>query len=58
MVLETTPSVLGCYIWSRAVSQSKPALPRTMHYRGEGRFMVSGTAKNMRSMFKKEYLES
>lgn len=33
-----------------------PKIPRTIHYRGGGAFMVSGRALSFRSMFRPEYL--
>jgi flavin reductase (DIM6/NTAB) family NADH-FMN oxidoreductase RutF len=33
-----------------------PKYPRTIHYRGDGTFMVSGRSISLRKMFKPEYL--
>jgi flavin reductase (DIM6/NTAB) family NADH-FMN oxidoreductase RutF len=48
----------GLFIWEvvRAHVAASPKLPETVHYRGEGRFMVSGRAINLRRKFKPENL--
>ena len=40
----------------RAHVAISPRYPRTIHYRGDGAFMVSGRAISFRNMFKPEYL--
>lgn len=40
----------------KAHSAKSPKYPRTIHYRGDGQFMVSGNALNLRSRFKPEML--
>lgn len=35
---------------------TSPRYPRTIHYRGDGAFMVSGNAISFRNMFRPEYL--
>ena len=48
----------GLFIWEvvRAYVATSPKLPETVHYRGEGRFMVSGRAINLRRKFKSQNL--
>lgn len=36
----------------KAHAPARPKYPKTIHYRGEGRFMVSGRALNLRRYFK------
>lgn len=47
------------FVWRvlRARAATKPAHPRTIHYRGEGRFMVSGREVSRRRLFRPEMLE-
>jgi hypothetical protein len=33
-----------------------PKIPRTVHYRGDGQFMVSGPERSRRGLFKPEML--
>jgi len=48
----------GLFIWEvvKAHVAVSPKLPRTIHYRGEGEFMVSGDAISRRSRFRPENL--
>jgi hypothetical protein len=41
----------------KAHAARAPKYPRTVHYRGEGMFMVSGPSLNMRRKFKPEMLQ-
>jgi len=34
----------------------RPAVPKTVHYRGDGRFMLSGAEVSRRRLFKPEML--
>jgi hypothetical protein len=36
---------------------TSPRLPRTVHYRGDGRFMVSGREVSRRRLFRPDMLE-
>jgi flavin reductase (DIM6/NTAB) family NADH-FMN oxidoreductase RutF len=40
----------------KARAATAPKVPRTMHYRGDGAFMVSGREVSLRSMFRPENL--
>ena len=40
----------------KAHAATAPKYPRTVHYRGDGMFLVSGSALNMRRKFKPEML--
>ena len=48
----------GLFIWEVVTAHVavSPKLPRTIHYRGEGEFMVSGDAISRRSKFRPENL--
>ncbi|WP_457318096.1 flavin reductase family protein [Stenotrophomonas sp. P5_B8] len=48
----------GLFIWEvvKAHVARVPKLPRTVHYRGEGQFMVSGAEVSRRRLFKPEML--
>jgi len=48
----------GIFIWEvvKAHVATSPKLPETVHYRGEGKFMVSGRAINLRRKFKPQNL--
>jgi flavin reductase (DIM6/NTAB) family NADH-FMN oxidoreductase RutF len=48
----------GIFIWEvvKAHVATAPKLPETLHYRGDGEFMVSGKAISRRSRFKPENL--
>jgi flavin reductase (DIM6/NTAB) family NADH-FMN oxidoreductase RutF len=48
----------GLFIWEvvKAHVATSPKLPETVHYRGEGEFMVSGRAINLRRKFKPQNL--
>ncbi|MEJ1096597.1 MULTISPECIES: flavin reductase family protein [unclassified Pseudoxanthomonas] len=48
----------GLFIWEvvKAHVASSPRLPQTLHYRGNGEFMVSGRRLSRRSQFKAENL--
>lgn len=48
----------GLFVWEvvKAHVARVPKLPRTVHYRGEGRFMVSGAEVSRRRLFKPEML--
>lgn len=48
----------GLFIWEvvRAHVLESPKRPQTLHYRGEGEFMVSGGSVNRRAAFKPENL--
>lgn len=41
----------------KAHAKTSPRYPKTIHYRGEGMFMVSGESLNLRRHFKPEMLE-
>lgn len=47
------------FVWRvlRARAARSPALPRTVHYRGQGRFMVSGKEVSRRRLFRPDMLE-
>lgn len=47
------------FVWRvlRARAARSPALPRTVHYRGEGRFMLSGKEVSRRRLFRPDMLE-
>lgn len=47
------------FVWRvlRARTARTPALPRTGHYRGQGRFMVSGREVSRRRLFRPDMLE-
>jgi hypothetical protein len=40
----------------RAHAPARPKYPRTIHYRGDGMFMVAGSSLNLRRRFKPEML--
>lgn len=42
----------------KAQAATSPKLPKTIHYRGKGLFMVAGRALNLRGLFIPEMLES
>jgi flavin reductase (DIM6/NTAB) family NADH-FMN oxidoreductase RutF len=46
------------FVWEvvRAHVAPRPAIPRTVHYRGDGRFMVSGPDISRRRLFRPEML--
>lgn len=46
------------FIWEvvKAHVASRPKIPRTVHYRGDGRFMVAGEEVSRRRLFKPEML--
>ncbi len=46
------------FIWEavKAHVAPTPKLPRTLHYRGDGQFMVSGSERSRRRLFKPEML--
>jgi flavin reductase (DIM6/NTAB) family NADH-FMN oxidoreductase RutF len=48
----------GLFIWEvvRAHVATSPKLPQTIHYRGNGEFMISGDAISRRRMFRPENL--
>lgn len=48
----------GLFIWEvvRAHVAKVPKLPRTIHYRGDGQFMLSGDEVSRRRLFKPEML--
>lgn len=48
----------GLFIWEvvKAHVAATPRIPRTVHYRGDGRFMVSGQEVSRRARFKPEML--
>jgi flavin reductase (DIM6/NTAB) family NADH-FMN oxidoreductase RutF len=48
----------GVFIWEvvKAHVATSPKNPETLHYRGEGRFMISGRSINMRKKFKSQNL--
>ena len=48
----------GLFIWEvvKAHVARVPKLPRTVHYRGDGQFMVSGAEVSRRRLFKPEML--
>jgi flavin reductase (DIM6/NTAB) family NADH-FMN oxidoreductase RutF len=49
---------LGIFVWEvvKAHVATSPKLPRTVHYRGDGAFMVSGREVSRRARFKPEML--
>jgi hypothetical protein len=51
-------SKYGLFIWEivKAHVAISPKYPRTVHYRGEGVFMISGPSINLRKKFKAEDL--
>jgi hypothetical protein len=40
----------------KAHAARTPKYPKTIHYRGDGQFMVSGRALNLRKLFRPEML--
>ena len=40
----------------KAHAPAAPKYPKTIHYRGDGRFMLSGRALNLRRYFRPEML--
>jgi hypothetical protein len=40
----------------KAHAATSPRVPRTIHYRGDGEFMVSGREVSFRKMFRRENL--
>jgi flavin reductase (DIM6/NTAB) family NADH-FMN oxidoreductase RutF len=54
----TMISKYGLFIWEvvKAHVATSPKYPKTLHYRGEGVFMLSGTSVNRRRKFKPENL--
>lgn len=46
------------FVWEvvKAHVAPTPKLPRTLHYRGDGQFMVSGSERSRRRLFKPEML--
>jgi hypothetical protein len=46
------------FIWEvvKAHVATTPQRPRTIHYRGDGEFMVAGRSISLRKMFRPEYL--
>jgi flavin reductase (DIM6/NTAB) family NADH-FMN oxidoreductase RutF len=48
----------GLFIWEvvKAHVATSPKLPVTVHYRGDGEFMVSGRSINLRRKFKPQNL--
>jgi len=48
----------GLFIWEvvKAHVATTPRIPKTVHYRGDGKFMVSGQEVSRRSRFKPEML--
>jgi hypothetical protein len=40
----------------KAHAATSPEVPRTIHYRGDGQFMVSGREVSFRKMFRPENL--
>lgn len=46
------------FIWEvvKAHVATRPKRPRTIHYRGDGEFMVAGRSISLRRMFRPEYL--
>ncbi|MBO9883470.1 flavin reductase family protein [Xanthomonas sp. D-109] len=48
----------GLFVWEvvKAHVAASPKRPRTLHYRGDGRFMLSGTEISRRRLFKPEML--
>ena len=48
----------GLFIWEvvKAHAATTPRIPKTVHYRGDGKFMVSGQEVSRRSRFKPEML--
>ncbi len=51
-------SKYGLFIWKvvKAHVATSPKYPETLHYRGEGVFMISGRALNLRKQFKPQNL--
>jgi flavin reductase (DIM6/NTAB) family NADH-FMN oxidoreductase RutF len=51
-------SKYGLFIWQvvKAHVATSPKYPETLHYRGEGVFMVAGRSINLRKMFKPQNL--
>jgi flavin reductase (DIM6/NTAB) family NADH-FMN oxidoreductase RutF len=47
------------FVWRivRAHAAASPRLPRTVHYRGEGRFMIAGREVSRRRLFRPDMLE-
>ncbi|MDH5835604.1 flavin reductase family protein [Luteimonas sp. M1R5S59] len=47
------------FVWRVTAARAAPApkLPRTIHYRGEGRFMVSGREVSRRRLFRPDMLD-
>jgi hypothetical protein len=58
MVMEFSPALVGCYIWEavKAHVATFPKYPETLHYRGEGVFMISGRSINLSKKFKPQNL--
>jgi flavin reductase (DIM6/NTAB) family NADH-FMN oxidoreductase RutF len=48
------------FVWRvvAAHAATRPKWPRTLHYRGDGRFMVSGDERSRRALFTPEMLEA
>jgi flavin reductase (DIM6/NTAB) family NADH-FMN oxidoreductase RutF len=48
----------GLFIWKvvKAHVATSPKYPETLHYRGEGVFMISGSSLNLRKQFKPQNL--
>ena len=48
------------FVWRVVAAHAarRPKWPRTVHYRGDGQFMVSGDARSRRVLFNPEMLES
>ncbi|MGO3126487.1 MAG: flavin reductase family protein [Luteimonas sp.] len=48
------------FVWRVVAAHvaKRPKWPRTVHYRGDGQFMVSGDARSRRALFKPEMLAS
>jgi flavin reductase (DIM6/NTAB) family NADH-FMN oxidoreductase RutF len=46
------------FVWELVKAQvaTSPKLPNTLHYRGDGKFMLSGTEVSRRRLFKPEML--
>jgi flavin reductase (DIM6/NTAB) family NADH-FMN oxidoreductase RutF len=55
---ETLISRYGLFIWHVITAHVATSLrpPRTLHYRGEGVFMISGRSINLRKRFKRQNL--
>jgi flavin reductase (DIM6/NTAB) family NADH-FMN oxidoreductase RutF len=51
-------STHGFFIWEvvKAHVATSPKVPRTIHYRGDGQFMVSGKEVSFRTLFRPEML--